>query len=206
MFKFGSEFKVRCSGFGAAVAVVGSLACSSQPGPAASPADAAAVKQDAADIHSFARPAEARVTHVALDLNADMQAHELRGTATLTLQRRPGATELVLDTRDLDIENVADSGGAALEHTLGDADPIKGRPLTIKLSGRDGPIAITYKTQPTAAALQWLAPEQTAGKRQPYLFSQGEAILTRTWIPTQDSPGIRQTYSAKITAPAPLRA
>jgi len=196
---------VRCSAFGGALlAIALSAACSSQP--AERTVDAPAGLADEADIHSFARPAEARVTHVALDLNADMQAHELRGTATLTLQRRPGATELVLDTRDLDIEKVADSGGTALEHTLGDNDPIKGRPLTIKLSGRDGPIAITYKTRPTAAALQWLAPEQTAGKQQPYLFSQGEAILTRTWIPTQDSPGVRQTYSAKITVPAPLRA
>jgi leukotriene-A4 hydrolase len=204
-FELVMTMAVRCSAFGGALlAIALSAACSSQP--AERTVDAPAVLADAADIHSFARPAEARVTHVALDLNADMQAHELRGTATLTLQRRPGATELVLDTRDLDIEKVADSGGTALEHTLGDADPIKGRPLTIKLSGRDGPIAITYKTRPTAAALQWLAPEQTAGKQQPYLFSQGEAILTRTWIPTQDSPGVRQTYGAKITVPAPLRA
>jgi aminopeptidase N len=161
---------------------------------------------DAADIHSFARPAEARVTHVALDLRADMQARELGGTATLTVGRRAGATELVLDTRDLDIQKVTDGAGGALAHALGDPDPIKGRPLTVKLSDRDGPVVITYQTRPTAAALQWLAPEQTAGKRQPYLFSQGQAILTRTWIPTQDSPGIRQTYSAKITVPAPLRA
>jgi leukotriene-A4 hydrolase len=164
------------------------------------------VQQGAVDIHSFARPADARVTHVALDLRADMQAHELHGTATLTVGRRAGAAELVLDTRDLDIEKVADGGGAVLEHAFGDADPIKGRPLTVKLGDRDGPVVITYKTRPTAAALQWLAPEQTAGKRRPYLFSQGQAILTRTWIPTQDSPGIRQTYSAKITLPAPLRA
>ena len=164
------------------------------------------MRPDAADIHSFAKPAEARVTHVALDLRADMQAHELRGTATLTVQRRPGATELVLDTRDLDIDRVADSSGGTLEHTLGDADPVKGRPLTVKLGDGQGPVVVSYKTRPAAAALQWLAPEQTAGKRHPYLFSQGQAILTRTWIPTQDSPGIRQTYSAKITVPAPLRA
>src|SRR5215207_828443 len=113
------------------------VACSNPP--AERVAEAPAVQADAADIHSFARPAEARVTHLALDLNADMHAHELRGTAMLTLQRRPGATELVLDTRDLDIEKVADSGGAALAHRLGDADPIKGRPLTIELSGHDGP-------------------------------------------------------------------
>src|SRR5690606_2458298 len=30
-------------------------------------------------------------------------------------------------------------------------------------------------------------------------------ILTRTWVPTQDSPGIRQTYEARIVAPEDLR-
>jgi aminopeptidase N len=200
-------FGVRRSSFvglGAA-AIAACLACSSAPDPGPR-AETAEVQQGAVDVHSFARPAEARVTHVALDLRADMQAHELRGTATLTVGRRAGATELVLDTRDLEIEKVTDGGSAVLERGLGDADPIKGQPLTVKLGDRDGPVVITYKTRPTAAALQWLAPEQTAGKRQPYLFSQGQAILTRTWIPTQDSPGIRQTYSAKITVPAPLRA
>ena len=188
--------------FVACVAVV--AACSNPPAERAP--EPPAVKQDAVDIHSFAKPAETRVTHVALDLRADMQAHELRGTATLTVQRRAGATELVLDTKDLDIEKVADGSGATLEHTLGEADPVKGRPLTVKLGDRQGPVVVSYKTRPSAGALQWLSPEQTAGKGQPYLFSQGQAILTRTWIPTQDSPGIRQTYSAKITVPAPLRA
>ena len=67
-------------------------------------------------------------------------------------------------------------------------------------------ITIHYTTSPDAGALQWLSPAQTAGGKQPYLFSQGEAILTRTWVPTQDSPGIRQTYDARIVVPAPLTA
>lgn len=195
-------FVVRRSAFVAGFAAI--AACSNPPGERV--ADAPSIAADAVDIHSFARPAEARVTHVALDLRADMQAHELRGTAALTVQRRPGASELVLDTRDLDIEKVADGSGVPLDHTLGDADPVKGRPLTVKLGDRQGPVVVSYKTRSSAGALQWLAPQQTAGKQQPYLFSQGEAILTRTWIPTQDSPGIRQTYNAKITVPAPLRA
>ena len=65
---------------------------------------------------------------------------------------------------------------------------------------------VEYTTSPAAPALQWLAPAQTAGKSHPYLFSQGQAILTRSWVPTQDSPGIRQTYEARITVPKPLRA
>ncbi len=36
-------------------------------------------------------------------------------------------------------------------------------------------------------------------------MSQGQPTLNRTWIPTQDSPGIRQTWSAKVTAPEPLK-
>ena len=67
-------------------------------------------------------------------------------------------------------------------------------------------IVVRYSTNPTSAALQWLTPAQTAGGKEPYLFSQGQAILTRTWIPTQDSPGIRQTYEARIVVPAPLMA
>jgi leukotriene-A4 hydrolase len=173
------------------------------------------------DIHSFAVPAEARVTHVALDLRTDFAARQLSGRATLDVQRAPGASRIVLDTRDLDIRAVTDAAGKPLVHALGDVVPILGRPLTVTLppaaasasaAGDAGGaadkirIVIDYSTRPNAAALQWLAPEQTAGKKQPYLFSQGQAILTRTWIPTQDSPGIRQTYEARITVPAGLRA
>src|SRR5689334_13079740 len=101
---------------------------------AAAPASAPAAtppREVVVDIHSYARPDEAHVTDVALDLRADLEAKRLAGTATLTFQRRPGATEIVLDSRDLDIEKVADGEGAELKYTLGPADPIKGQPLTI---------------------------------------------------------------------------
>ena len=79
----------------------------------------------------------------------------------------------------------------------------KGAPLTITM-GNAREVQIQYASAPDAEALQWLTPEQTAGGKYPYLFSQGQAILNRTWIPTQDSPGIRQTWEARITAPKPL--
>jgi aminopeptidase N len=160
----------------------------------------------ARDIHSFARPDEARVTHVALDLRADFAARTLSGQAALTLKRAPDATQVVLDTRDLTIEGVTDAKGNMLKFSLGAADPILGQPLAVELPPGVEGLIVRYHTSPNAAALQWLTPEQTAGKRHPYLYSQGQAILTRTWIPTQDSPGIRQTYSARIVVPKPLRA
>jgi aminopeptidase N len=63
-------------------------------------------------------------------------------------------------------------------------------------------IVIRYKSAPDAGALQWLTPQQTAGKKAPFLFSQGQAIENRSWIPTQDSPGIRQTWEATVRVPA----
>ena len=158
-----------------------------------------------ADMHSFARPDQARVTHVALDLTADFASRTLAGTATLDVERAAGATEIVLDTRDLEIARVTDTAGAEVKSVPGAADPILGTPLTVTLPA-DGPIVVHYKTSPNAAALQWLTPSQTAGRKQPFLYSQGQSILTRTWIPTQDSPGIRQTYAARIVVPKDLRA
>src|SRR5688500_1997455 len=158
------------------------------------------------DIHSFARPDEARVTHVALDLTADFTARTLGGRATLSLEREADARRLVLDTRDLEIQGVTASDGAPLKFALGDKNPILGQPLTVELPDGATEVVIAYRTSPNAAALQWLGPSQTAGRKQPYLYSQGQAILTRTWIPTQDSPGIRQTYAARITVPRELRA
>jgi leukotriene-A4 hydrolase len=155
---------------------------------------------EAQDAHSYANPREARVTHVAIDLQANFVDHVLAGTATLDLAVQPNAQKVVLDTDHLKINSVTDGGGGALQYQLGASDPVHGAPLTVLL-GKAHQIVINYQTAPDAKALQWLAPEQTLGKKLPFLFSQGEPILTRSWIPLQDSPGIRQTWDAKITVP-----
>ncbi len=165
-----------------------------------------AAAQTPRDIHSYARPEEARVTNVDLDLRADFAAKRLSGTAALDVQAAPGAGRIVLDTRDLTIQAVTDARGRPLQWSMGAADSILGRPLEVRMPRGTRRVVVRYQTSPTAGALQWLTPAQTAGKRHPYLFSQGQAILTRSWIPTQDSPGIRQTYSARITVPRELRA
>ena len=60
-----------------------------------------------------ARPEIARVKHVDLDLSADFEARTLSGTATLDITGEPGATQVILDTRNLDIRSVADRSAAA---------------------------------------------------------------------------------------------
>jgi len=158
------------------------------------------------DIHSFANPENARVTNVSLDLTPDFSTHRLRGAARLSVERGQNSDSIVLDTRDLTIKSVSDSHGRALGFKMGATEQLLGTPLTIALPAQGDTIVIEYETSPGAAAVQWLAPEQTSGRKLPFLFTQGEAILTRSWVPTQDSPGIRQTYDATIHVPVGMRA
>jgi len=158
---------------------------------------------DALDTETYARPQIARVTHVDLDLVADFERKEMRGTATLDILAARNAREIVLDDKGLVIETIADERGRPLRWTVGASDENKGAPLTVQI-GAARRIVITYKSQADASALGWLPPALTAGKATPFLYSQGQAIENRSWIPTQDSPGIRQTWSASITVPADL--
>jgi aminopeptidase N len=185
-------------------------ACQSGEAPKAPAADAALVapvldSTDAVDIHSYAKPLEARVTHVALDLAVDFAAKRVGGTATLDIEAKPGIRQVVLDDKGLEISAIASADGKPLPYTVGAADATLGAPLTVDI-GDARKIVVTYKSAPDSGALQWLTPEQTAGKKHPYLLSQGQAIENRSWIPTQDSPGVRQTWEAKITVPQPLTA
>lgn len=163
------------------------------------------------DVHSYAEPNVARVRHVDLDLSADFRKKILSGTAALTLETAPTAQQVILDTKALTIEGVTDASGNPLKYSLGQVADAKqaaifGHPLIIELPQGAQKVVVHYKTTADTTALQWLDPSQTEGKQRPFLLSQGESILTRTWIPTQDSPAVRQTYAATIRTPNTLKA
>jgi leukotriene-A4 hydrolase len=158
------------------------------------------------DPHSHAEPAVARTVHLDLRLAADFEKRVLRGVAAYDLERTADAKRLHLDTDGLFVESVTDGAGAALSYQVDPRDPVLGSRLAIDLRPETTRVAIAYATAPGAAALQWLTPAQTAGGRAPFLFTQGQAILTRTWIPLQDSPGVRFTYEAEIEVPTGLLA
>jgi leukotriene-A4 hydrolase len=161
------------------------------------------------DVHSYANAREVRVRHVELDLDVRFDARILEGTATLHVDRVvPEASTLVLDTRALDIASIeaarGEAGGSAVRFEIGPRDPILGAPLTIFLPSGADRVRIGYATRPEASGLQWLEPAQTAGRKQPFLFSQSQAIHARSWVPVQDTPSVRITYGATIRTPPSL--
>jgi leukotriene-A4 hydrolase len=148
-------------------------------------------------------------THLALDLAADFDSKTLAGTAELRFDRRDlRATEIVLDTRDLQIRRAeAASGSGAWADAAYRLDPATaafGSALRVALPPDADRVRITYATSPSARGLQWLMPAQTSGKKHPFLFSQAQAIHARSFIPLQDTPGVRMTYDATIRTPKEL--
>ena len=128
------------------------------------------------DPHSYAKPDEARVLNVSLDLKVDFERKILAGACTLSIAARQDAREIVLDVKGLNI-GIVSGNGQSLPFTIGVNDAERGAPMTIQLNGARE-ITIIYETSPDADALQWLTPEQTASGK-PFLFSQGQSILTR---------------------------
>ena len=173
---------------------------------------AVAVAQDPPrDVHSHAQPDKVVIRDIGLDLKVDFEAKQLQGRADLALEWiDPAARELVLDTRDLTIERVSGKGEDGrwfkLEHALGETDPHLGQKLTITLRRSYENVRIRYRTSPQASGLQWLEPSMTAGKRHPFMFSQSQAVHARSWVPLQDTPSVRYTYSARVRTDASLMA
>jgi aminopeptidase N len=169
------------------------------------------------DRHTLGNPGEVRVTHLDLDLTVHFDSKELAGVAILDIERQPGVRDdapLHLDTSGLTIGNVGLRSSKVdplkpftpARHEGGAEDRILGKRLTIPLEPDTKQVRIEYQTSPSAGALQWLEPSLTAGKTRPFLFSQSEAIHARSWIPLQDSPGVRITYSAVVRVPKGLTA
>jgi leukotriene-A4 hydrolase len=170
-----------------------------------------------ADPHSYGNPEQVRIQQFELDITVDFQKRRLSGFVILDIQRQPDVPETVpldLDTRGLTIEQVDErrlfpgyaEAFKVVPFHLGPVDPILGSKLSIDLTPTAMQVRIKYHTSPDAQALQWLEPERTAGKKLPFLFTQSQAIHTRSWIPLHDSPGARVSYTATIHVPPGMMA
>ena len=150
------------------------------------------------DAHSYANFNDVRIKHLKLDLRVDFSEKTLDGKVDISIENYTKAKQLILDSKDLTIHKVLLEDSIETSFSLGEKSEVFGQPLTVEVEPSTKVVSVYYTTSPDAEALQWLTPEQTLGKLHPFLFSQSQAILARSWVPCQDGPGVKFTYEASI--------
>ncbi len=179
------------------------LACQKKESTAENTIEATVVK----DEHTFSKPDLAVVKHLDLDIKVDFTTQTISGKASWQIDNISKGNEIIFDENTLNISKVTlGDDEKETKFELGSDVEFHGKPLRITIEPNTTKVNIYYTTTKDAVALQWLTPEQTADKKKPFLFSQGESIWSRTWIPCQDSPAVRFTYTAKVTVPKDLMA
>ena len=157
------------------------------------------------DEHTQSNADSVLVKHLHLDIKVDMAQKQISGSALWTINNTHQQKELVLDTYDLTIDSVQ-VDGKIVGYNMDAPVRYLGNALRIPIQENSTFVTIYYKTGPKARALQWLEPQQTHDKRFPFLYTQSESIYARSWIPCPDGPGIRFTYTARVTVPKGLMA
>jgi aminopeptidase N len=164
------------------------------------------LQTDVLDKHSKGNVGEVNTKHLHLNLTIDFDAKTLKGSVKHSINNINKASKMVFDTKQCDIEKVVLNGSDEAKFAIVEGDELLGDAIEVEITEHTSEVEIFYTTHPDSEALQWLNPQQTAGKEHPFLFTQGEAVLTRSWIPCQDTPSNRITYSADITVPSHLMA
>lgn len=157
-----------------------------------------------ADPHSYVR-SEALVKHLRWEAEVNFPEKTIKAVAHWDIAVQPGAEFIYFDTYDLEILKVQVDGKDA-DYWLGAFQEELGEGLKVAIGPESQRVSISYRTGDEARALQWLEPQQTADQQGPFLFTQSQAILARSWVPTQDSPGIRFTYQAQVKVPQGMMA
>ena len=168
------------------------------------------LSRSADDDHSYSNLDEIHTTHIDLELEVNFENKTIYGVARHTMKNN-GADTAIFDTKGLLIQKVTlgtknnekETDFVIINLTK---NSILGQPLLVSIENNTQQINIYYQTTEYSDALDWLDPNLTSSKTKPFLYTQGQAILTRTWIPIQDSPSNRITYSAKVTVPKDLMA
>ncbi len=161
------------------------------------------------DNHTYANIREVRTNHLHLDLDVNFTNQTVYGVARHEVINN-GSDTAIFDIKGLVIQKITLGKGKERETNfiIGqcDKDSLLGQPLLVKITPKTKYINIYYETTEHTEAIDWLSPKQTSGKAFPFMYTQGQAILTRSWIPLQDSPNNRITYSANVRVPSELMA
>ena len=166
------------------------------PAPAAKAQRVRAMKQ-VTDHHSYARPAEAGITHLNWNASVDFDSRTITGVATYDIETAEDAQRIVFDTHDLTIHGVS-VDGQSVEFNLGDAQPFIGSALTIPVTPGAKQVAIDYTSSPGANALLWV---EAQGDRAPSCSPRARPSWPARGCPSR----IRPACASPTTPPCRFR-
>ena len=162
------------------------------------------------DISTFSNYEIIKQTNLELNFNVDFKNKIVKGITKIYFTALKDGEVIVLDTSALIIDSIIDSDtGDELEYIIDkqyELDEI-GVPLKIYKEFNKGDevvIVIKYSTTKEGMSIDWLEPEQTSGKKYPFMYTSGESILNRELFPNQDTPAVKTPVSVGITVEKPL--
>jgi leukotriene-A4 hydrolase len=168
--------------------------------------DAEVIENIALDEHTLSNYTDAYTKHLHLDIAVDFDKRNISGLASHQIVNVSKTDKIIFDTKYLIIDSVTLDEGLKTEYVLGEFDELLGTSLTVSIKEATQKVNIYYQTTDKSEALDWLVPAQTAGKSKPFLYTQGQSIFTRSWVPVQGTTAVRITYSARIKVPVDLMA
>jgi leukotriene-A4 hydrolase len=129
--------------------------------------------------------------HLHLNLEVDFNTQSLGGFVEHTFLIEKPTDKIVLDTQGMEVSAASfefQEKEHGLHFELGESKEGFGAPLTVQLpqkvdKGKELKLKIFYKTTADAVAFSWLKPEQTLGKKMPYLFTQCQFLACRSVAP-----------------------
>lgn len=153
------------------------------------------------DEHTLSNYNEVASKHIDLDLEVNFETKSISGIVTHTIENKTNANKIIFDSKYLNIEKIILNGSEIATYNLAPLDELLGSALEVNITEDTKTVAIYYSTTEKTEALDWLVPSQTANKTSPFMYTQGQSIFTRSWIPLQDTPELRITYAAKVKVP-----
>ncbi|KAM8977276.1 aminopeptidase B [Pelodytes ibericus] len=148
-----------------------------------------------------------QLQHMHLELEVDVDSRKLRGSERLKLRVLRETGELKLDSHP-----TMQVLRAQLDGEPGQDLHWEGRPFTrygsvivlrlpeSLLPAAEIGVTIEYEANESPGVC-WLEPQQTAGKKKPFMYTQGQAVLNRCFFPSFDTPAVKSTFSANIKVP-----
>ncbi|XP_043932604.1 aminopeptidase B [Protopterus annectens] len=167
---------------------------------------------NAEDVATASSYRQFRIDNYNLNLEVDFDKKELHGVTTLELTcLQESESVLHLDVHDTLTVQSASYQVAGTGDNFVDLRPVV-KPFTgygtqLELSfpaplhsGDQLQVAIRY-TSVNGPGVCWLDPLQTAGKKKPFVYTQGQAVLNRCFFPCFDTPAVKSKYSATVKVP-----